>query len=180
MRVPVLFCRGIGSAHWAAGGAVCRSGRAMVTSKRFFSEVSVRTENSATNTAQQYIVTLPHVFAMDARQILQQWKQIADNMSTQLNLAADKPEPSVVAHADTRNMDILMPSWARPVAEVALPPPGAAVAVEIPEEEPTLPPPRGSHLQAAQSSPDPHVRRNGGVAQRQRRREQAQDYVPPE
>lgn len=181
-QVLALLSDGVGSAMaWEEQSPLRRPGRAMVSSKRFLSEVSVVTENSATNTAQQYVVTLPHVFAMDARQILQQWKQIADNMSTQLNLAADRPEPSVAAHADTRNINIMMPSWARqPVADVAVPPPGAEIREEVPEGDPALPPLRNSHLQAAQSPTDPHAQRNGGVAQRRREQPQVQGYVPPE
>eukprot|EP00892_Ulva_mutabilis_P008772 jgi/Ulvmu1/6267/UM028_0125.1 len=163
----------------------CMPGRAMVTSNRFFSDVGVHTENSATNTAQQYTVTLPQIFVMDARQILQHWKQIADNMTTPLNLAADTVAPCIAADADTRNLDLMVPSWARPVADVVVPPPGAAV--QMAEEEPLIPgPPQDHHLQAAQVAA--HVRlsqQNGaGAAHAQRRREQAptpaEAYVPPE
>lgn len=149
----------------------------MVTSKSYFAKPSHHTENSATNTAQQYTVTLPHLFAMDARQILQQWKQIADNMSSQLNLAGDKAVPTVATNADTHNLRLLLPSWERPVAEVAAPPPGAAV--EVTDAAPAPLSPRANHLLAAQVPAEQHPRQ--GAAMSQRRREQnMQAYVPPE
>ena len=149
----------------------------MVASNRFFSEVAVHTENSGANTAQQHIVTLPHVFAMDARQILQQWKQIADNMSSQLNLAE---EPAVAPNAKTRNLELMLPTWSRPVAEVVTPPPGAAV--EVDEVLPLITPPE--HMRAAQE-PQYQPRHQPGAVHRAHRRGelaavQVRPYMPPE
>lgn len=154
----------------------------MVASKRFFSESSYYTENSATNTAASYIFTLPHIFAMDARQILQQWKQIVDNLSTQLVLKTENGGPQVATNANTRNLEVLLPSYARPVAEVAQPPPGAAV--EVSDVDPMLPRP-ATHMQAAHDPRVPAYAGGGaGGNMAQRRREQHafqnQAYVPPE
>lgn len=44
-----------------------------------FADNALRTENTAAHTAQQYVVTMTAMFAMEARQHLQLWKHMGDN-----------------------------------------------------------------------------------------------------
>jgi hypothetical protein len=76
----------------------------MVTRNRMLSDNALRTENSASHTAQQYIVTMTVMFAMEVRQHLQLWKHMADNRRFMLE-ASSKSDDEVQKHdvADSGN-----------------------------------------------------------------------------
>lgn len=85
---------------------MCRPGIATVVN-RAFADKSHRTENTATATAHQHVVTMTALFAMEARQHLQLWKHMADNRRFAFEAAgksgAKPEEPDEHLVADTGN-----------------------------------------------------------------------------
>jgi hypothetical protein len=59
-----------------------------VSNNRVVSDKSQRTENTAAHSAQQHVVTMTSMFAMEARQNLQLWKHAADNRRFALEAAS--------------------------------------------------------------------------------------------
>lgn len=77
-----------------------------MSNRRLFADKALRTENTAAHTAQQYVVTMTTMFAMEARQVLQLWKHMADNRRFALEATKWPPPPLGQTNEEPSNQHV--------------------------------------------------------------------------